>query len=368
MPYISLKKNEKLNLNFKPDNSLHKNKEKNKIKYLDFKEKLLKKCNSKIVEKRDILPILSHRSVNNINNSSFSQKKNNKRDSINYSSKTPFKIQKKFTMPRKLSILSNFSHLNENEKNKLSEFSMRIRKSINLRKNDLIFNKLILNHSNNSEEKRVIENNNNKKKNKKRKIFSPFKYSEFFHRSKERNVSAKQIYEHYISKEYHQHFHPIDNFTKFLEIKFKSPQNKLNKLYGINESYINNIEEIKNNNSIAFKEDFNIQEYQKILVGMVKKRISKNILFDLQQNFQKFNDKILNGFAGHKGRYTKLAESLRESAPIFLINKLKKLDNDKKIEKAKYFKINLIKKKEEENPLEEFEFYLENKYKSDMEK
>ena len=53
---------------------------------------------------------------------------------------------------------------------------------------------------------------------------------------------------------------------------------------------------------------------------------------------------MLHRFEYHKGRYTKLAEKLKESAPIYLIDKLKQLDNDKIMEKAKFFKINMNKK------------------------
>ncbi len=368
--YISLKKNKKLNLDFNSDNSLHKNKVHKKINYLSFREKLLKKCNSQILENREILPILSQKNNNNLNNSSSATtKKNNKH--VNSSSKNPIKLQKKYITPRRLTLITNINsdkevvnqNINENEKkNKLPDISPRILNSFKKNKNDLFLKELFLSHSqrtklNNSEEKEENENNNNKRKDKKREIFRPFKFSRFYHYSKGRNVSAKQIYEHYISEEYHRNFYPIDDFTKFIEKKFNSPKNKLNKLYGINKSYMNNIEEIKNNNSIAFKEDFNIQEYQKILMGMVKKRISKNTLFDLQHNFQKFNEKILNGFTAHKGRYTKLAEKLIECAPIYLINRLKKLDDDKKIEKAKYFKVNINKQKQEENLSDELEYY-----------
>ena len=86
-----------------------------------------------------------------------------------------------------------------------------------------------------------------------------------------------------------QNVKPIDNFTKFIEAKDIYFQNKLNKLYCIDSSYTNNLNEIKNNNSIAFKEDFDIQDYQKILLGMVKKRIDQDSLFDLKQNFKSFN-------------------------------------------------------------------------------
>ena len=57
---------------------------------------------------------------------------------------------------------------------------------------------------------------------------------------------------------------PIYNFTKFIEKKYKKNFNKLY-LYMINKPYLVGIQEIKNNNSIAYKENFDLKEYQNIL-------------------------------------------------------------------------------------------------------
>ena len=373
---ISFNKNNILNYKYNSEeNSLNKNKDnKNKsINYLNFRQKLFKKCNSQILENGEILPILSHKG--NHNNIYFS--KINKVLSLN---KIPIKLENIYITQNKLIKYPDINHGKENEKLKLydvekniiPDISPRIKDCKNIYKKykkednennnnkNILINEFISSPSKRtssdySEENKNNENNNfqnYKKEQRKSQIFYPFKYSRFYHYSKSRNVSAKKIYEHYISEEIHQKCKPIDNFTKYLEEKFSSPQNKLNKLYGINKSYMNNIKEIKNNKSIAFKEDFNIQEYQRILLGMVKKRIRKNSLFELKQNFRKFNEKVLNGFVLHKGRYTKLAEKLRESAPIYLIDRLKQLDNDKIIEKAKLFKVKVNNKKQNDNILD----------------
>ena len=391
------KGNNKINLKFNSEeNSINKNNNKRKVNYLKFRQKLFEKCNSQILENREILPILSHRNIHNNNNNLSISSKNKEKIALN---KTPIRLQKILISQKKKKNIPSLSNIdydkendkqksNDNERNKIPNISPRIKDSKNIYKKEdtehnehnnnkkyFIIHELMSNQPkqtslNYSEEKKDSENinsQNNKREERKSQNFQPFKFSKFYHLSKGQNISAKKIYEHYISEEINQNIKPITSFTRYLLKKFNSPQNKLNKLYGINKSYINNIEEIKNNKFIALKEDFNVQEYQRILLGMVKKRIAKNSLFDLQQNFQKFNDKVLNRFEYHKGRYTKLAEKLKESAPISLIDKLKQLDNDKIIEKAKFFKIKMNKKKQKDKGLDEFEIYLENKFIPDME-
>ena len=207
----------------------------------------------------------------------------------------------------------------------------------------------------------------NSKKNEKQPLLnSSIKYSKFYNYSKRRNVSARKIYEYYINEEINQNYTPIDDFTKFIGQKYNSIQNKLNRLYGIDKIFLNNLEELKTNKSLAYKDDFKIQEYQKILLGMLKKRIGPTSLFSLKQNFKKFNEKILRGFESHKGRYSKLADKIRDFAPIHLINKLHELDNEKIKEKAKFLKANINKNKGDET-YDEFENYLQNKSEADEE-
>jgi len=364
IPFLSPKK-----LNYKSfDNSSFKkldNNKKNSINYLNYRQKLFKKCNSQILENKEILPILSNKNnKNNINSPKI--KRNN--DKI-FLCETPVKSENKnqnneINIPF-LSDLSKEKNKNINDSIKQNN-SKSLIKSENNEENNNENN--IFEISLNSSKKMNIDNSNNntinsifKNDERKRKIFSPFKHSKFYQYSKHRNVSAKKIYEHYILEEIKQNVIPIDNFTKFIEKKFNSPQNKLNKLYSIDKSYSNNIEEIKSNKYIAYKEDFNIEEYQKILLGMVKKRINQNSLFYLKQNFKKFNEKLLRGYEVHKGRYTKLADKIRNCAPIYLVNKLKKLDDEKIRERAKYFGVNLNKKKEIDT-FDQFEYYIKNKF------
>ena len=332
---------------------------------MNYRQKLFKKCNSQILENKEILPILSNKNnKNNINSPKI--KRNN--DKI-FLCETPVKSENKnqnneINIPF-LSDLSKEKNKNINDSIKQNNSKILIKSENNEDNNN---ENNIFEISLNSSKKINLDNSNNntinsifKKDERKIKIFSPFKYSKFYQYSKRRNVSAKKIYEHYILEEIKQNVIPIDNFTKFIEKKFNSPQNKLNKLYSIDKSYSNNIEEIKSNKYIAYKEDFNIEEYQKILLGMVKKRINQNSLFYLKQNFKKFNEKLLRGYEVHKGRYTKLADKIRNCAPIYLVNKLKKLDDEKIRERAKYFGVNLNKKKEIDT-FDQFEYYIKNKF------
>lgn len=196
--------------------------------------------------------------------------------------------------------------------------------------------------------------------------YRPFKFSKFYKLSKNRNVSARNIYEYYISEEIKDDNIPdaIDNFTKFIEKKYRNPNKKFDKLYGIKKSHLVRLQEIKNNNSIAYKEDFDLKEYQNILCGMIKKRVRNDNIYILKEDFKKINEKLNKGFLSHKGRFSQLAEKIRYNAPSYLVDKLKKLDEEKIKAKARYFNINLNKKKDADidYALEDFDYYLENKF------
>ena len=88
-------------------------------------------------------------------------------------------------------------------------------------------------------------------------------------------------------------------------------------------------------------------------------------LLSLGQNYKEFNEKINQKFS-FKGRYTDLANRIKNHAPTYLINKLRDLDKNKLIKRAKFLKssIDIDKKKDnkKENYFEEFEIYLENKH------
>ena len=154
--------------------------------------------------------------------------------------------------------------------------------------------------------------------------YQPYKFSNFYKLSKNRNVSARNIYQYYISQEYKDKVSdPINNFTKFIEKKYRKPKIKFNKLYGINKPYLLRLKELKDNNSIAYKDDFDLKEYQNVLCGMIRKRVRSDNIYILKEEFKKFNEKLNKGFISHKGRFTQLAEKIRYNALSFLIDKLK---------------------------------------------
>ena len=97
---------------------------------------------------------------------------------------------------------------------------------------------------------------------------------------------------------------------------------------------------------------------------MIKKRVRNDNIYILKEDFKKFNEKLNNGFLSHKGRFSQLAEKIRYNAPSYLVDKLKKLDEEKIKAKARYFNINLNKKKDADidYALEDFDYYLENKF------
>ena len=72
---------------------------------------------------------------------------------------------------------------------------------------------------------------------------------------------------------------------------------------------------------------------------MMSDKLDGNRLFCLQQDFQKFNEKLERGCASPKGRFSNLADKISCHAPLYLINKLKKIDQDNLKAKAKRYKI-----------------------------
>ena len=413
------KNNKKLNFKIKSYNiSSNGNNNKN-IKYLNYRQKLLNKCNSQIYNNK-ILPILTNNHNNNHRKISFSlgdksltknipsiktpkilEKSNSQINKIiipylsNNQNKNQKEEEKNKDIYQTINTIKDSNHLNKINENENSENNEKINNnkneinkvsSSNLKKSNLDEKNPEKKNNNNNEnpekeeigkeENKIIQSYNSNENIEKlskdllprRKTykFCPYKFSKFFKISKNRNVSARNIYEYYISEDLKENNldDPIDNFTKFVEKKYRNPNKKFNKLYGINKSYLIRLQEIKNNNSIAYKDDFNLQEYQKILCGMIRKRVRSDNIYILKEDYKKFNEKLNKGFLSHKGRFSQLAEKIRYNAPSYLVNKLKKLDEDKLKAKAKYFNININKRKNNDvdYAIEDFDFYLENKF------
>ena len=191
--------------------------------------------------------------------------------------------------------------------------------------------------------KKNLDNDKNYDKNKKRY------FSKFFYKSQSKNITSKRIYEHYIKEEERDKVEPEKPF-----LKFGAPRSikQLKNLYKDNVKFQKRLKELKLNKSIAFKDDFNVLEYQSTLVKLLSKRISLKNLYGLQKEFIVFNEKNF-GLVGPKGRFTNMAEKIKYNIPFYLYEKIRKLDTDKLISRYNYYKrineriSNNIKKKYE---------------------
>ena len=139
---------------------------------------------------------------------------------------------------------------------------------------------------------------------------------------------------------------------------------RFNKIYCINQSYIKHTKLLKNNRKIAYKKDFDINEYQNAILRFLENRVDSINLNNLGQNYREFNEKMNRKFSP-KGRFTNLANKIMNHAPNYLVDKLKELDKKKLIKRAKYLKSNIdIEGKPEnkkEDYFEEFKLYMEKK-------
>ena len=160
-------------------------------------------------------------------------------------------------------------------------------------------------------------------------------FSKFFYKSQNKNITSKKIYEHYIKEEERSKFEPEKSFLKKIGIPRSIKQ--LKELYKDDVKFQKRLKELKFNRTIAFKEDFNVLEYQSTLVKLLSKRISLKNLYDLQKEFIVFNEKNF-GFVGPKGRFTNMAEKIKYNIPFYLYEKIRKLDTDKLISRYNYYK------------------------------
>ena len=188
------------------------------------------------------------------------------------------------------------------------------------------------------------------KKIKKKSVYKNtiIKLSPFFKISKKGKVTARQIYRHYLRENAKD-----DGLTEKNKIstKFNGSYDYshvicpgLKNIYGNNKNYMNMMNEIKKNNFIAYKKDFNIKDYQKTLIKLMKKNVSEKYLDDLKKNYMKFNEKNY-GMIIPKGRYINLANKLKEHLSGDCYENLRKMDKNYKL----YFEKKSKSKKEEQN-------------------
>lgn len=162
------------------------------------------------------------------------------------------------------------------------------------------------------------------------------KHSHFFKIAQKDNVTAKRIYKHYLRKSKGEIIRPIRNYKRFFDDRSKTFMEKLSRIYCENKNFLGIIKEIKDNNKIAFKQDFNIEEYQSTIIELMDERVSQKYLFDLQNDYRALNKK-LNGIIEPKGRFTILAEKLRYNLPLYLLEKMKQLDKQSILSRVKYY-------------------------------
>ena len=162
------------------------------------------------------------------------------------------------------------------------------------------------------------------------------KYSKFFHKSQNNTIGTHTIYKYYLNKSSSQITLPVQNYNKLFKDRSHSVIEKLQRIYCENKNFDSLLRELKDNHKIAFKDDFDIEEYQNTLLELLEKRVSQKHLIDLQDDYRALNKKLFNVFEP-KGRFTVLAEKLRYNLPSFLIEKMKQLDKDSIISRMKYY-------------------------------
>ena len=178
------------------------------------------------------------------------------------------------------------------------------------------------------------------------------KLSPFFRISKNEKVTARQIYRHYL-KENAKDLISKEEKKKKKKISFKFNGTYdyshvicpgLKNIYGDNKKFMNRMNEIKKNNIIALKKDFNIKDYQSTLIKLMKKNVSEKFLDNLKKKYMIFNEKNY-GMMIPKGRYINLANKLKNhlSGDAFLT--LQKMDKNYKI----FFKDTKPNKKKKKN-------------------
>ena len=174
---------------------------------------------------------------------------------------------------------------------------------------------------------------------------SLYKFSDFYKKSRDEKVGAKQIYRHYLKNE-HQSYTPKNHqhiFNGSYDTYYaKSPKLKI--LYGDNPSFTHKLYEIKRNDYIAKKKDFKINEYQKVLMKLYEKKISDNNMKKLKKEYLVFNEKNF-GIKIPKGRYINLAFKLKDYLSLSAFEHLKKMDKNY----PKYFCNDKIKNKKEKD-------------------
>ena len=285
-------------------------------------------------------------------NSDINITKNNEHSS-KYKTLYRNKTQARFyTMRPSNKYIKNFRDSKDNQDDNIFNlyYNSDLNKSIKIRKTDNLNSSIenIFNNENNLESKENTENLfniidlnpfqktisknggktllklNTKRKKKKDKIQA------FLLKSKKEKTSANDIIIHYLKENQKDSTKniPLSNFKKYLEtIDYRKFNYGLNKIYGNTDKFLRRIEEIKKNNVIAYKKDFNIENYQNTLLKVLKKRVSEKNYFKLQASFKKFNERNFGMFEP-KGRFVVLAEKLKDFLSREIYENMKRADRN----------------------------------------
>ena len=163
----------------------------------------------------------------------------------------------------------------------------------------------------------------------------------FLEKSKNTKITANDIIEHYLNEQIRDRnkLKKI-NLAKYLRNKPIKKDFDLQKIYSVPKSFTRRIEEIKKNNIIAFKNDFDIQDYQSTLIKLLKRSVSPHYLENLEKNFSLFNERNY-GITVFRGRYVVLADKLRDHLTYDNREKIKMLD---KVYRKHIKQVELLKK------------------------
>ena len=180
----------------------------------------------------------------------------------------------------------------------------------------------------------------------------------FLEKSRKKKISAKDIYLHYLkeNEKDKSKSQTVYNFSKYLKNNNKKFNYGFDKIYGDNPSFICRINEIKKNNFIAYKKDFNILDYQNTLLKLLKKKVSPKNLENLESSYKLFNERNF-GMMIPRGRYIDLADKLKNFLSKDIFEKVKRMDKNYLLYLEKKEE-ELINKNSEEIDLRNFNKHL----------
>ena len=250
--------------------------------------------------------------------------------------------------------LKNNSYNNDNKNNNNNKIEIDFNRSDSLNKSSSYLFSCLLNNYSKLKKPRI------KRKNVYKNTIN--KLSPYIKFSKNENISSKQIYRHYLKETYKDYQTILKKRRNKISKKFNGSYDYshvicpgLKRIYGYNENFMNRMNEIKKNNNIAFKNDFNIKDYQNTLIKLMKNNVSEKYLNKLQNNYMKFNEKNY-GLLIPKGRYINLANKLKNHLSGDALENLKKMDKNYHIYYQK-------KNKEKKNRKEFVDMFKKVKFK-----